>query len=87
MAQVIQGRNAEYTFVWVDFEAMVLKAGEKLAEVFQVLLVRGGGNEAVINVDYDGVHPSDDFIHEALEGLSHVTEPEVHEGVFKQPQS
>ncbi len=69
MAQEVHGRHAKDTLRRVDLEAVVLEAGQHLAEVLHVLLGGGGGHEDVIDVDHDEVRVSHDLVHEPLEGL------------------
>ena len=57
---------AEETFDQIDFELVLFELGENLVENLQMVLVGGGMDDDVIDVDNDVLNAIEDFFHKSL---------------------
>ncbi len=73
-------------FARVDLQAVLLKDGEDLPEMLDVLLQAVAGDDDVVQVSEDEGEVLEDAVHEALEGLGCVAEAEGHEEVLEQTE-
>ena len=72
VAQELQGGDTKNTLGNIDLDAVVLEAGEDLAEVAQMLVLVLAGNQNVVQVGVAAGETTKDLVNEPLEGLSSI---------------
>ncbi len=86
VSQELHGGGGEHTLCRVDLQAVLLKDGEDLPEMLDVLLQAVAGDDDVIQVAEDEGEVLEDAVHEVLEGLGGVAEAKGHEEVLEQTE-
>ena len=78
MSQELHFRNAENTFVDVDRQTGAGESIQDLTDVEEMVGQRRAGDENIVKVDEYKRETTEDTIHESLEGLGRIFEPERH---------
>ena len=74
VAQELHGGSGEHALCRVDLQAILLKDGEDLPEMLDVLLQGVARDDDVVQVAEDEAEVLEDAVHEALEGLGCVAD-------------
>ena len=86
MCQKIQLRYAQLTLVLVHYQPVVGENLEELSEMVHVVFPGLGCDQDIVQVDESPRESIQDLVHEALETLGCVFQPEGHPHVFPQPE-
>ena len=86
VAQELDDGGGKHGLCWVNLQAVLLKDGEDLPEMLDVLLQAVAGDDDVLQVAEDEGEVLEYSVHEALEGLVGIAEAEGHEEVLEQAE-
>jgi hypothetical protein len=86
MAQEVNLLTGQLTLLHVEDQAILLKPLKNQVEMMQMLLCAGATDENIIQVAKSKVQPGQYLVHEALERLTGIGQPEWHPQELPQPE-
>ncbi len=86
MALKVQLWHAQHAFAWVDRHAKVAEAFKDQAQVMEMFISAGAGDENVINIRIGEMQTSQDVVHESLKGLGRISKAEGYSCEFEQAE-